>query len=95
MRQERARQASPLRRRRNSGHSRKLLPLEQLERRAAARRDPGHAAGEAELLYGADGVASADDYVVYRDHPLHRALISERISAHVAERAAVQFDTPM
>jgi hypothetical protein len=37
--------------------------------------------------------SSADDYVVYRDHPLHRALISERIAAHVAERAAVQFDT--
>ena len=37
--------------------------------------------------------ASADDYLVYRDHPLHRALISERIAAHVAERAAVQFDT--
>jgi hypothetical protein len=35
---------------------------------------------------------SADDYVVYRDHPLHRALIAERITPHVAERAAVQFD---
>ena len=37
--------------------------------------------------------ADADDYLVYRDHPLHRALIAERIAPHVAERAAVQFDT--
>ena len=26
------------------------------------------------------------------DHPLHRALVSDRIAPHVAERAAVQFD---
>jgi hypothetical protein len=37
--------------------------------------------------------ADADDYLVYRDHPLHRALVAERIAPHVAERAAVQFET--
>ena len=37
--------------------------------------------------------ADADDHLAYRDHPLHRALIAERIAPHVAERAAVQFDT--
>jgi len=37
--------------------------------------------------------ADVDDYVAYRDHPLHRALIAERIAPHVAERAAVQFHT--
>lgn len=33
-----------------------------------------------------------DDYLAYRDHPLHRALIDERVARHIAERAAVQFD---
>ncbi len=37
--------------------------------------------------------ADTEDYVAYRDHPLHQALIAERIAPHVAERAAVQFDT--
>ena len=36
---------------------------------------------------------SAEDYVVYRDHPVHRALIAERIAPHIATRAAVQFHT--
>ena len=34
---------------------------------------------------------SAEDYLVYRDHPVHRALIAERIAPHLAERAAVQY----
>ena len=34
----------------------------------------------------------ADDYLVYRDHPLHRAVIAERIAPHLAERSAVQFE---
>ena len=37
--------------------------------------------------------AAVDDYLAYRDHPLHRALIAERIAPLVAARAAVQFDT--
>jgi|SRR5687768_15503866 hypothetical protein len=36
--------------------------------------------------------ADTADYLVYRDHPLHRALIAERIAPHVETRAAVQFD---
>jgi hypothetical protein len=36
--------------------------------------------------------ADVDDYLAYRDHPLHRAVIAERIAPHVAERAAVQFE---
>jgi len=36
--------------------------------------------------------AGTDDYLAYRDHPLHRALIAERIAPHVEARAAVQFD---
>ena len=35
--------------------------------------------------------ASVDDYLVYRDHDVHRSLIAERIAPHVAERAAVQY----
>ena len=34
---------------------------------------------------------SPDDYVVYRDHPVHTAVISELIAGRVAERAAVQY----
>jgi hypothetical protein len=34
----------------------------------------------------------ADDYVAYRDHPLHQAVLAERIRDHVADRAAVQFN---
>ena len=37
--------------------------------------------------------ADSGDYVAYRDHALHRALVAERIAPHVAERAAVQFET--
>ena len=33
-----------------------------------------------------------DDYLVYRDHPMHQAVIAERIRDHIAERAAVQYD---
>lgn len=36
--------------------------------------------------------SSNDDYLAYRDHPLHRAVIAERIAPHVASRAAVQFE---
>jgi hypothetical protein len=36
--------------------------------------------------------ADTDAYLVYRDHPAHQALITERIAPHVAARAAVQFD---
>ncbi len=41
--------------------SRELLALEQLERSAAARRDPGDARLEAELVDGPDGVTAAHD----------------------------------
>ena len=36
--------------------------------------------------------ASADDYVVYRDHPVHRALIERLITGRVTDRAAVQYE---
>ncbi len=35
---------------------------------------------------------SADDYVAYRDHPVHQAFIAELIAGRVTERAAVQYD---
>jgi len=39
-------------------------------------------------------VADFDDvagYLVYRDHPSHRGVITELIAGHIADRAAVQF----
>ncbi|MFP5488956.1 MAG: Dabb family protein [Acidimicrobiia bacterium] len=36
--------------------------------------------------------ASAEDYVVYRDHPVHQALIQQYIAGRVADRAAVQYE---
>lgn len=35
---------------------------------------------------------SVDGYLVYRDHPAHRAVIEERIAPILAGRAAVQHD---
>ncbi|WP_436763339.1 Dabb family protein [Streptosporangium sp. V21-05] len=35
---------------------------------------------------------SAEDFVVYRDHPLHQAAIAEYIKPIVASRAAAQFE---
>lgn len=35
---------------------------------------------------------SVDDYLVYRDNPVHRALLAEHIAPQVAERAAVQYE---
>lgn len=34
---------------------------------------------------------SVDDYMVYRDHPVHLAVIADVIAGRVAERAAVQY----
>lgn len=61
-----------------------------------------------QYVHGSDvGVAEGNfDYVVvadfddvagwrtYRDHPTHLVLIEELIKGHVAERAAVQYQTP-
>ena len=38
--------------------------------------------------------ASVDDYLVYRDHPDHQALIRDLVRPIVAERASVQFELP-
>ncbi|MGW0593634.1 Dabb family protein [Streptosporangium sp. NPDC002607] len=35
---------------------------------------------------------SVDDYLAYRDHPLHQAVIAEHIKPIVASRAAIQFE---
>jgi len=37
--------------------------------------------------------ASRDDYLVYRDNPVHTAFIAEHITPHVADRAAVQYES--
>lgn len=37
---------------------------------------------------------SVDDYVAYRDHPAHQALITECIAPIRASRTAVQFELP-
>lgn len=46
--------------------------------------------GNADFVVVAD-FADVDDYLTYRDHPQHRALIAERIAPHVESRTAVQF----
>lgn len=35
--------------------------------------------------------ATAEDYLVYRDHPVHRHLITEVLAPLIAERNAVQY----
>jgi Stress responsive A/B Barrel Domain len=37
---------------------------------------------------------SADDYLAYRDHPDHQALIRDLVTPIVAERAFVQYEVP-
>src|SRR5262252_9980228 len=48
---------------RDRGDSRQLLALEQLERRAATRGDPGDALRQPFFLHRADRVPAADDRV--------------------------------
>jgi Stress responsive A/B Barrel Domain len=36
--------------------------------------------------------AHRDAYIVYRDHPVHRAVVDEFLTPIVAERAAVQYE---
>ena len=36
--------------------------------------------------------ASVDDYLVYRDHPVHRAVIDERITPVLESRTAIQHE---
>ena len=35
---------------------------------------------------------TVDDYLVYRDHPVHRDIISRYVTPIVADRAAVQYE---
>ena len=37
---------------------------------------------------------NVDDYLVYRDHPVHQAAISESIKPILADRVAVQHEIP-
>jgi len=37
--------------------------------------------------------ARREDYLVYRDHPAHRAVIDQYIKPIVAERASIQYET--
>ena len=53
--------------------------------------DAGVNEGNFDYVVVAD-FASLDDYLVYRDHPEHRAVIAAMITGRVAARAAVQYD---
>ena len=35
--------------------------------------------------------ASVDDYIVYRDHPVHKQLIADTLAPLIADRSAVQY----
>ncbi len=52
--------------------------------------DAGLAEGNWDFVVVAD-FDDRDGYVVYRDHMIHQALITERIRPVVAERAALQY----
>lgn len=54
-------------------------------------RDAGVNQGNYDLGIVAD-FADRDDYVVYRDHPEHRAIITAKVQPILAERAAVQYE---
>ncbi|MEV0416615.1 Dabb family protein [Streptosporangium canum] len=52
--------------------------------------DAGVNPGNHEFAVVAD-FDSLDDYLVYRDHPAHQAVIAEHIKPILASRAAVQY----
>jgi DNA-binding IclR family transcriptional regulator len=59
------------------------------------------ATGETATLSVADGDLAVtvdfddvDGYLAYRDHPHHKQFIADLIAGKVADRAAVQFETP-
>ncbi|WP_248964189.1 Dabb family protein [Sphaerisporangium perillae] len=52
--------------------------------------DAGITPGNYEFAVVAD-FDSAEDYLVYRDHPVHRAVIADIIRPIVANRASVQY----
>lgn len=53
--------------------------------------DVGINAGNFDYVVVGD-FASADDYLVYRDHPEHRAFIERLIAGRVSDRSAVQYE---
>ncbi|MCW2882474.1 MAG: hypothetical protein JWQ95_6574 [Sphaerisporangium sp.] len=53
--------------------------------------DVGINTGNYEFAVVAD-FDSAEDYLVYRDHPVHRAVIADTIRPILANRAAVQYE---
>ncbi|MFZ8999224.1 MAG: Dabb family protein [Ilumatobacteraceae bacterium] len=54
--------------------------------------DAGVNEGNFDYVVVAD-FASVDDYLVYRDHPVHQSMIQRMIAGRVAQRAAVQYVT--
>ena len=54
-------------------------------------RDAGINEGTFDFAVVAD-FETVDDYLVYRDHPSHKALLADHIAPHVATRAAIQFE---
>lgn len=52
--------------------------------------DAGINEGNFDYVVVAD-FASADDYLVYRDHPDHQRFVQQHIAGRVAARAAVQY----
>ncbi len=54
-------------------------------------RDVGVSGGNYDYVVVAD-FESQDDFVVYRDHPVHQRVVKDSIAGRIAERAAVQVD---
>ena len=54
-------------------------------------QDAGLNPGSWEFAVVAD-FASVEDYLVYRDHPVHRAIIEKYVQPIAANRAAVQYE---
>jgi hypothetical protein len=56
-------------------------------------RDLGINEGNATFAVVAD-CATIDDYLVYRDHPEHRRIITELITPALAARTGAQYELP-
>lgn len=53
--------------------------------------DAGLADGNAQYVIVAD-FATVEDFVEYRDHPEHQAVIAEHMKPAISSRSAVQYD---
>ncbi len=83
--------ATPARQHALAGELRKLPDLIETIRAYRVGPDLGVNPGNCDFAVVAD-FDNADGYLVYRDHPAHRAVVEQYVNPIVARRNAVQYE---